>query len=279
MIRAENRKYHYLYKITCVKTKRFYIGIHSTDNLNDGYFGSGKRLWNSINYHGQENHKKEILEFFPNRKILLEKEKEIVNKELLLDNLCMNLVVGGQSGGFIDEKHFSNFQKKGSVIGKKIFIEKLKNDKDFRDRYSETMSNSGKKRHQEGKLNYFTFDWTGRKHSEESKKKMSETAKKTSVGEGNSQFGTMWITKDNQNKKIKKTDLDFYTIEGWTIGRVINNGDTEHKFGKLNKEEVIQIKKLLKDSTIKKNEIAKQFNVTTKTIYYINKGLNWKHIK
>jgi hypothetical protein len=40
------------------------------------------------------------------------------------------------------------------------------------------MSKSGKKRHQEGKLTNFTFDWTGRKHSEETKKKMSMIKKK-----------------------------------------------------------------------------------------------------
>lgn len=29
--------------------------MHSTDNLDDGYVGSGKRLWNSIKKHGKEN--------------------------------------------------------------------------------------------------------------------------------------------------------------------------------------------------------------------------------
>jgi hypothetical protein len=67
MIRAENRKYHYIYKITCNVSNRYYIGMHSTDNLEDGYFGSGKRLWFSINYHGKKNHSKEILEFLESR--------------------------------------------------------------------------------------------------------------------------------------------------------------------------------------------------------------------
>ena len=55
------KKCHYIYKTTCSITNRFYIGMHSTDNIDDNYLGSGKRLWNSINYHGKENHKKEIL--------------------------------------------------------------------------------------------------------------------------------------------------------------------------------------------------------------------------
>jgi hypothetical protein len=39
--------------------------MHSTDKLEDGYFGSGKRLWFSINYHGKDNHVKEIREYLP----------------------------------------------------------------------------------------------------------------------------------------------------------------------------------------------------------------------
>lgn len=34
---AERRKYHYIYKTTCLITNRYYIGMHSTDNLEDGY--------------------------------------------------------------------------------------------------------------------------------------------------------------------------------------------------------------------------------------------------
>lgn len=41
MARKEH-KYHYIYKITCIKTKRYYIVMHSTDKLNDGYMGGGK---------------------------------------------------------------------------------------------------------------------------------------------------------------------------------------------------------------------------------------------
>ena len=77
------KKYHYIYKTTCLLNNKFYFGMHSTDNLNDGYLGSGKRLWYSLNYHGKENHIKEIIEFCENREILKKREKEIVNEQLL----------------------------------------------------------------------------------------------------------------------------------------------------------------------------------------------------
>ena len=63
--------------------------MHSTDNQNDGYLGSGKRLWYSINKYGKENFKIEHLEFFDNRKELVEQEKKIVNSDLLKDIKCL----------------------------------------------------------------------------------------------------------------------------------------------------------------------------------------------
>ena len=60
----------------------------------------------------------------------------------------------------------------------------------------------------------------GKKHSVETKKKISEKSSKRQSGCGNSQFGTMWIHNSilQQNKKISKTE----TIpEGWVLGRKI----------------------------------------------------------
>ena len=66
MKQASRRQYHYIYKITRLdESGRYYIGMHSTDDLEDGYFGSGKLIIRSINKHGKEKHQKEILEFLP----------------------------------------------------------------------------------------------------------------------------------------------------------------------------------------------------------------------
>jgi hypothetical protein len=95
MTRASRRKYHIIYKTTCLITGKWYIGMHSTDNLNDGYQGSGTHLWRSIKKYGREQHKTEILEHLTDRASLGEREKELVTKQLLLDVLCMNLIIGG----------------------------------------------------------------------------------------------------------------------------------------------------------------------------------------
>ena len=62
--------------------------MHSTNNLEDGYLGSGKRLWHSIKYHGKDNHVKEILEFCHTRKNLRN-----VRKRLLINNYLMKTFV------------------------------------------------------------------------------------------------------------------------------------------------------------------------------------------
>lgn len=95
MKQASRRKHHYIYKITRGDTGRFYIGMHSTDDLDDGYFGSGKIITASIKKHGKEKHHKEILEHLPTREALKLRERELVNEELLGDRRCMNLKLGG----------------------------------------------------------------------------------------------------------------------------------------------------------------------------------------
>jgi len=92
--RADRRNYHIIYKTTCLITGRWYIGMHSTDDLNDGYIGSGQRLWKSIKKYGKEQHHCEILEHLPDRRSLSDREKVLV-EEAKKDIRCMNLRQGG----------------------------------------------------------------------------------------------------------------------------------------------------------------------------------------
>lgn len=97
-MRTHDRTYHFIYKTTCTSTGKFYVGMHSTDDIDDGYIGSGKLLWHSINKHGRDAHFSEILEFCDTRELLRKREAEIVNLELLALDECLNLKLGGEGG-------------------------------------------------------------------------------------------------------------------------------------------------------------------------------------
>jgi hypothetical protein len=57
----------------------------------------------------------------------------------------------------------------------------------------------------------------GKTHSEETKRAISIANSFHQRGDKNSQFGTMWITNGQENRKIKKTGL---IPEGWRKGRI-----------------------------------------------------------
>ena len=89
--------FHIIYKITNILNGKFYYGVHSTENIDDGYMGSGKILKIAISKYGIENFKKEIICFFDERNEALLYEKSIVTEELLKNPLCYNAVLGGGS--------------------------------------------------------------------------------------------------------------------------------------------------------------------------------------
>ena len=76
-------KHFIIYQTTNLTNNKIYIGLHSTDNLDDGYLGSGVFLKQAIKKYGYQNFKKEILYIFDNKKDMIEKEKEIVSAQLM----------------------------------------------------------------------------------------------------------------------------------------------------------------------------------------------------
>jgi hypothetical protein len=206
----KSHQYHYIYKTTCIVTNKFYVGMHSTRKMDDGYLGSGKKLRYSIRKYGKENHTIEYLEFLSDRSSLIEREIDLISDEMLNDPLCMNISNGGVGGGgFIDAEH-----KRKVHEGASKFLKRKWEEDDYREKMKVASSEKMKRHHQEGKIKYNTF--TGKQHSEESIQKM---CKPKNQGEKNSQFGTCWITKDGTNKKIKKVELEYYISSGWVAGR------------------------------------------------------------
>jgi hypothetical protein len=201
-------KYHFLYKTPNLINSKYYYGMHSTYKLDDGYLGSGKMLRYSIRKYGKENFNIEIIEFFPSREDLVNAEMNLITEEMIVDNkLCMNLKKGGLGG----------FTKEQSHKGALRMLDIIWSDSDFITRHNERKSKLIKELYLSGKIK--RCDWTGRKHSKDTIEKMTLSKKGQGLGESNSQFGTCWITKDGENKKIKKEKLEDYLMDGWINGR------------------------------------------------------------
>lgn len=93
--RASQKAFHFVYKTTCTETGKWYIGLHSTDKMNDGYLGSGMRLTRSVKKYGESAHNREILFMGTTRKEASDKEAELLSEEVRKDPMCMNLGPGG----------------------------------------------------------------------------------------------------------------------------------------------------------------------------------------
>ena len=181
--------------------------MHSTEDINDGYLGSGKRIKAEVKKYGKENFVKEILEYLPSREALCEREAEIVNEDVLKDPLCLNLKNGGEGGW----EHVNKSRTPEDLV---------KLGRSWR---GNSTGNKGVPRTPEWRQNLSraikgkpgTLGMLGKQHSQNSKVKMSESGS----GEKNSQFGTCWVTNGVKPVKIKKEQLDEYLTKGFRRGR------------------------------------------------------------
>lgn len=107
-----------IYKLTNQINGKIYIGKHVTENINDGYFGSGYYLSRSVKKYGKENFKKEILFVFDNEEDMNAKEKELVNLEFVLRTDTYNLVLGGNGGQIVLIEGHPKFEETKSKIKK-----------------------------------------------------------------------------------------------------------------------------------------------------------------
>lgn len=96
---------HYiLYKTTNTITNQYYIGVHQTNNLDDGYLGSGKRLRNSVAKYGKEHFDKQILEVFVTAEEMYKREIEVVTEEFCRQYDVLNIVPGGTGGSILTNR-------------------------------------------------------------------------------------------------------------------------------------------------------------------------------
>lgn len=212
------QQYHYIYKTTCVVTGKYYLGMHSTYDLNDGYMGSGKRLGYSMRKHGRENHVCEILEHYFTREWLREREAELVDAKRLADAQCMNLVLGGGSSWpnqVINAD--SERQKAKNKLSQKRQQWLVEHDPGWATR---TKAN----RAAVGIVNLPGTpppSFKSKNHTAVTKKKIGDKVSESAKGTGNSQYGTMWIFSEvgKRTIKINRDDIDLWLSQNWKPGR------------------------------------------------------------
>jgi hypothetical protein len=101
-----NKIYYYIYKITCTEGSfkdKIYFGAHKTNDLNDGYIGSGKKLQKYLKKY-PNGYIKEILGFYNSQEELNKAEFEFIHPHLGKD-YCLNLTEGGGLRAFPGELH------------------------------------------------------------------------------------------------------------------------------------------------------------------------------
>ena len=127
------KKYNYTYvTINLINVKK-YIGDHTTDDLDDGYLGSGIALQRAIKKYDKTQFKKEILEFFDTKQEAFNAQEKWINEynTLVPNGYNISLKGGHQCKNSISEET----KKKISITtslklkGRKLVIEVKKNPK------------------------------------------------------------------------------------------------------------------------------------------------------
>lgn len=114
------KKHNYFYKITNLINGKYYYGIHSTDNIDDGYMGGGTLLKSAQKKHGKENFIKEIIQDYPTRKEASDHEYSIVNYNLVNLSECYNLRPGGDNNYVYDDAHRKRRSEKNIEVMQRL---------------------------------------------------------------------------------------------------------------------------------------------------------------
>jgi hypothetical protein len=174
-----------VYKTTNLVNGKYYFGVHKTGNPDDDYLGSGTYIHHAVVKYGREKFRKDVLFVFDktNAASAFAKEDELVQCYRGRDPLCMNLRRGG-SGGFdyINRELSGEWRVRAAAITNSRVREKCKLDPAYALRDAQQRKANGSYfrtaefRKQNGERT--TRVWTGRKHSPETRKKMSEARKR-----------------------------------------------------------------------------------------------------
>jgi group I intron endonuclease len=219
--------FYYLYEIRNNLDNKIYVGVHKTEDMNDGYMGSGKVIQRAIKKYGIKNFTKTILEVFNTPEEMYNREKEVVNEEFLLREDVYNLRRGGFGGfDYINNSGIAKFKGKKHTTETKTHLREISLGRESSQETKQKISdNNWSKKDPESQKQHASMISKKRERSEEEKKKIaSSVSKKHKEGMynythliGNSyNKNKKWIHKGDEQKMINQ---DLPLPEGWVEGR------------------------------------------------------------
>lgn len=204
--------YGYIYKFTVIPTNLIYVGQRKSESIDDSYWGSGKKWKEILKLYGKENIKREILEYCNTKEELNLREKYWINKLNSRDpEIGYNISIGGES--FFTDCHHSD---------------------DSKLKISKALHNISK----------------GRTFSLETRKKMSESAKKR----GPTNLGKHWIVSDEGRKNMSKGKIG-HSVSDLTRKK-ISEANKVSLFGKKQSPETVD--KRINSSKITYSKMTKE---------------------
>lgn len=203
-----DKSHNYVYKIVNKINGKQYIGVHSTDDLNDGYMGSGPGIKEAIKKYGIDNFTKEILVDYDSMEIAYRLEKMLVNEDYVKRRDTYNRRLGGEHpGSYKSHRKGLSYE---AEYGKEKAIELRKKVSDgHKGQISHRKGKSWEEEYGKERADIMREKnkqiHTGRKRAEETKRKMSEARK----GEKNCNFGKPMAeeTKRKISEKLKGRKL------------------------------------------------------------------------
>ncbi len=253
------KEYNFVYVTTNLVDGKQYIGDHSTNNLNDGYLGSGRPYFkNALIKYGKENFEIKILEQFKTKEKAFNAQEKWINEYNTLVPFGYNI---SPKGGHLFKGSMSEETKRKIGNANKISLKGMIHSPEVIEKRRQSLIGVG----------------LGLKHTEKTKKKMSisqkivqnnpnviikkrksmlgkkhsiETKKKISENNARSTFWQGKHLSEDHKQKISNSNKGKIS---WNIGKHLSE-DHKQKIGKGNKGKIISEETKLKMSLASKGK-------------------------
>lgn len=161
--------YYIIYKTTNLINGKFYIGKHKTNNVDDGYYGSGKAIRFAVKKYGKENFITEVLYIFDTEQKMNIAERILV---VIDREISYNICPGG-NGGFEYINRNGLGDRTGAILSQAAKDALDRTNVPHTEETKIKISNSLKGNKKLGKA--MSKALTGKKKTEEHKQKIRET--------------------------------------------------------------------------------------------------------